>query len=201
MIDFQKELSKFDFFTIDREFAGHYNETAQVIDVFNVTLRRIGKEMSNANIQLEEVLVQAMEEKEKDRYIAEQKATIAACEEAKLSLVQGLVAVLDQLENIYRYALKNERGSWSEQVQFLWSDTSAILLQQGIVRVEGENTLFDSRLHSAVQVKEGSNIPNGLILEVLRCGYMYQSRLIRKAQVIVNKNDGGSEGNEQYGRD
>ena len=146
-------------------------------------------------------MVQSLEEKEKDRYIAEQKETITACEEAKLSLVQGLMAVLDQLENIYRYALKNERGSWFEQVQFLWSDTSAILLQQGIVRIEGDNTLFDSRLHSVVQVKEDSNIPDGLILDVLRCGYMYKSRLLRKAQVIVNKNGGGHQGNEQYGRD
>ncbi|MEW6623616.1 MAG: nucleotide exchange factor GrpE [Bacillota bacterium] len=197
MIDFRKELAKFDFLTVDGEFAGWYNETTQVIEVFNSTLKRIGKELNNTNIQLEEVLSQYMGEKEKDKEITELKKRITAYEEEKLSLVQGLVATLDQLEDLYRYSLKNECGSWSKQMQLLWRNTSANLLLQGITRIEGENTFFDSRVHSAVQVKEDKNFLNGMILEVLRCGYMYQSQLLRKAQVIVNKLDGGNENNEQ----
>ncbi|NLI93093.1 MAG: nucleotide exchange factor GrpE [Peptococcaceae bacterium] len=197
MIDFRKELAKFDFVTVDAEFVGCYNEAIQVIEVFNSTLKRIGKELNNTNIQLEEVLSQYMEEKEKDKYIAEMKKAITAYEEEKLSLVRGLVATLDQLEDLYRYSLKNECGSWSEQIQLLWRNTSANLLLQGITRIEGENTLFDSRIHSAVQVKEDNNFPNGVILEVLRSGYMYRSRLLRKAQVVVNKTNGGYENNEQ----
>lgn len=198
MIDFRKELAKFDFFTVDAEFTGYYNETAQVIEVFASTLKRIGKELNNTNIQLEEILAQYMEEKEKDKHIAELKKAVAAYEEEKLALVRGLVAVLDQLEDIYRYSLKNECGSWSEQMQLLWRNTSADLLPQGIIRIEGENSLFDARLHSAAEIKEDNTIPNGVILEVLRCGYMYQSHLLRKAQVIVNKNNGGYESNEQH---
>jgi len=191
MIDFRNELAKFDFFTVDDEFAGYYNETTQVIEVFNSTFKRIGKELNNTNIQLEEVLLHYMEEKEKDQYIAEQKKAITAYEEEKLLLVQGLVATLDQLEDIYRYSLNNERDNWFEQIQLLWKNTSVNLLLRGITRIEGENTLFDSQIHSAVQIKEDKNIPNGVILEVLRCGYMYQSRLFRKAQVVVNKINGG----------
>ncbi|MBZ4655060.1 MAG: hypothetical protein JG781_2417 [Peptococcaceae bacterium] len=197
MIDFRKELSKFDFVTVDAEFARCYNEAAQVIEVFNSTLKRIGKELNNTNLQLEEVLSQYLEEKEKDKYIAEMKKTITVYEEEKLSLVQGLVATLDQLEDLYRYSLKNKLGSWAEQMQLLWKNTSANLLLLGITRIDGENTLFDSRIHSIVQVKEDKNYLNGVILEVLRSGYMYQSRLLRKAQVIVNKTNGGYEGNEQ----
>ncbi|MBS4021328.1 MAG: nucleotide exchange factor GrpE [Dethiobacter sp.] len=201
MIDFRKELDNFDFSTIDSDFSRHFNEAAQVIKVFNSTLRRLGKEMSNTNIQLEEVLSQFMEEKEKDRYIAEQQKSLAAREEEKLSLVHGLVAVFDQLEDIYRYALKNERGGWSEQMQLLWRDTAAILLRQGIVRIECEDTPFDSQLHSAVQVREDSSIASGMVTEVLRCGYMFQSLLLRKAQVTVNKTGGGRECDEQHSGD
>lgn len=196
MIDFRKELAKFDFITVDAEFAGCYNEAAQVIEVFNSTLKRIGMELNNTNMQLEEVLSQYMEENEKDKYITEMKKAVTAFEEEKLSLVQGLVATLDQLEDLYRYALKNESGSWSEQMQLLWNNTSANLLLLGITRIEGENTLLDSRIHSAVQVKENKSLLNGVILEVLRAGYMYQSRLLRKTQVIVNKINGGHESNE-----
>ncbi len=204
MIDFRKELAKFDFLTVDEEFTGLYNETTQVVKLFNSTLKRIGKELNNTNMQLEEILSEYMEEKEKDRDkdkdIAELKKTITAYEEEKLSLVRSLVAILDQLEDIYRYSLKNDCDSWSEQMQLLWKNISVNLQLQGITRIEGENTLFDARIHSAVQVKEDKNVLNGMILEVLRCGYMYQSHLLRKAQVIVNKTNGGYENNEQHRR-
>ena len=150
------------------------------------SLKRISRELNNTNIQLEEVFSQYMEEnmeeKEKDKYITELKKTLAASEEEKLLLVQGLVATLDKLEDIYRYSLKNESGSWAGQMELLWRNTAEDLLQQGIIRIEGGNTLFDARIHSAV----------------LRCGYMYQSRLLRKARVIVNKNNGGFESNGQH---
>jgi molecular chaperone GrpE (heat shock protein) len=195
MIDFKKELEKYDFFAVGAEFAGHFNETARVIEAVAANIRRIGKEISNANIQLEEILSHHTEEKEKDRYIAEQKGKLASCGEEKLSLVRGLVAVVDQLEDIYRYALKNEQDGWSRQMRLLWHETAAILLRQGITRIEGENALFDPWLHAAVLVKEDNSFPGGMVLEVLRCGYIYRSELLRKAQVIVNKTDGGRESN------
>jgi len=184
MIDFRKELSKFDFVTVDAEFTNSSSETAQVIEIFNSNLKRIAKELNHTNIQLEE-------ENEKDKDISELKKNILAFEEEKLSLVQSLVDTLDQLEDIYRYSLKNEHSSWSKQMQLLWKSTSANLLMHGIARIEGENPLFDARIHSAVEVKEDKNFLDGTILEVLRCGYMYQSRLLRKAQVIANKINGG----------
>ena len=201
MIDFQKELDKFDFMTLEPEFSRVYNETTAVVEAFTTIVKRIGKELHNTNIQLEELLIQCMEEKEKEKQITELRNTIAATEEERLSLVQGLISMLDQLEHIYRYALKNEQGNWSEQLQLVWSNTSANLLPLGLIRIEGENTLFDARLHAAVQVKEEINLQNGMILEVLRCGYMYQTNVLRKAHVVVNKNVRGDELNGHHCRD
>lgn len=201
MIDFQKELDKFDFMTLEPEFSRVYNETTAVVEAFTTIVKRIGKELHNTNIQLEELLLQCMEDKEKEKQIIELRNTIAATEEERLSLVQGLISMLDQLEHIYRYALKNEQGNWSEQLQLVWSNTSANLLPLGLIRIEGENTLFDARLHAAVQVKEEINLQNGMILEVLRCGYMYQTNVLRKAHVVVNKNVRGDELNGHHCRD
>jgi len=99
--------------------------------------------------------------------------------------------VRNDIEDAYRYAIKNEGSSWAEQLRLLWENIFNTLLLQGISRIEGENTLFDLRVHSAVQVKEDKRYKNGLVLEVLRCGYTYKSRLLRKAQVVVNKIDRG----------
>ncbi len=200
MIDFKKELEKYDFFVVDPEFSGYFNETARVIEAVAANIRRIGKEISNTSIQLEEVLSYHAEEKEKDRYIAEQKEKLAACGKEKLSLVLGLVAVVDQLEDMYRYAQKNEQDGWFRQMRLLWQETASILLRQGIIRIEGENTLFDPWLQTAVLIKEDNNLPDGMVLEVVRSGYVYRSELLRKAQVIVNK-AGGCESNGHHSGD
>jgi molecular chaperone GrpE len=198
MIDFCKELTKFDFAADDREFTGYYNETAPLVEAFTATLKRIGRELNSTHIQLEEVLSQLDEETEREKQIAALKKTIAAVEAEKSSLLLGLVATLDQLEHIYRYAMQNARGSWSEQLQLLWENTAANLLPLGLIRIEGENTLFDARIHVAAQVQEDINVQNSMVLEVLQSGYIYQSHLLRKARVVVNKTDGGDEYNGQH---
>ncbi|NLX90402.1 MAG: nucleotide exchange factor GrpE [Firmicutes bacterium] len=195
MIDFEKELSKFDFFAVNDELNAYHNETTLALDAVTAVLKRIGKEINNTNIQLEEILSQHEEDEEKNEQIKELKKALAVAEEEKLSLIKGLVTTLDKLEDIYRYALKNEDAGWSAQMELLWKSISADLLPLGLVRIEGENTFFDARLHAAVQVKEDVSKPNGIILEILRCGYVYRSTLLRKAQVMVNKTSGGTEKN------
>lgn len=165
--------------------------STQLIELFNSTLKRISKELNNTNIQLEEVFSEYLEDQEKDQQIAEMNKTLTNCEAEKLSLVKGLINILDGFEDLYSYSLKYEHGSWPEQMQLLWNNFQAILSLQGIIRIEGKSTLFNAKYHSAIEVREDNNTANGMILEVLRSGYIYQSQLLRKAQVIVNKTDGG----------
>lgn len=187
MIDFRKELAKFDFAALDAGWSAGLSETGQVAAAVNAALKRLGKEMSNINLQLEETLELYAEDKEKDKQIAALKKALTAGEEEQLGLVQSFLAVLDQLEDLYRYAVRYESDGWTSQLRLLWQNIAAELLLQGLSRIEGENTLFDPRLHTVVEVREAANIPDGLVVEVLRSGYLYRSRLLRKARVIVNK--------------
>ncbi|MEW6242959.1 MAG: nucleotide exchange factor GrpE [Bacillota bacterium] len=198
MIDFRQELAKFNFASVDAEFAQYHNEAAPLIEALTAVLKRVGRELNQANLQIEEALSLFAEEKEAERRLAEQRKMTAVQEEEKLSLIEALLAALDRLEDIYRCAVQNECGSWSEQIKLLWDNTATDLLARGIFRIESEGSFFDARIHAAVQTVEERAKPNGTILEVLRCGYMYQSRLLRKAQVVVNKVDGGSTSNEQH---
>lgn len=191
MIDFEKELAKFDFASVDAEFTGQYSEAAPAVEVCATTLKRIGRELHGANMQMEEVLSFLGEEAEKDKLLAEKKKKVTLLEEEKMSLVQGLIATLDQLEHIYRYTVENEQDSWSEQIKLLWSSAATDLLPLGLARIEGEQARFDVRFHVAAQVQEHKEIQDGVILNVLRCGYLYQNQLLRKAEVVVNRNEGG----------
>lgn len=192
MIDFEKELAKFDFAAVDAEFTGQYSEAAPAVEVCAATLKRIGRELHGANMQMEEVLSFLGEDAEKDKLLAENKKKVTLLEEEKMSLVRGLITTLDQLEHIYRYTVENEQGSWAEQIKLLWNSAATDLMSLGLTRIEGEQTRFDVRFHVAVQVQEHKEIQDGMILAVLRCGYLYQNQLLRKAEVVVNRNEGGS---------
>jgi len=196
-MDFEKELRKFDFFDIDEGFAGLQNETSFVFDTFSTTLKRLGVEQNKTNVQLEEIFSLLDEEKVKTEDMEMWKRRLEASEEEKLALVKGFIAVLDHIEDSYRYALWNDDGNWAKQFGLLWDAVSRELLSMGIVRIERENTIYDRQLNSAKAVKNVPDAPDGMILEVIRCGYMYKSEVLRKAEVVVNKkNGGGNDGDE-----
>lgn len=190
MIDFQKELAGYNFAVVDPELTNNLNETTPLIKYFNSTLKRVGQELNQSNLQLEELLDSSLDKQNKDKIIANQHETIAELENDKLDLVQGLISVVDQIEDLYRYALKNDNASRLEQIRLLWNKIASELTKLGISVIEDVNIFFDNNLHVAVEVKADHQYQNGIILAVIRCGYLYQAKLLRKAQVVVNKIEG-----------
>jgi len=192
LIDFQKELAEYNFAVVDPELTNNLNETTPLIKFFNSTLKRVGQEINQSNLQLEELLDSSLDKQNKDKIIANQNETIAKLENDKLALVQGLINVVDQIEDLYRYTLKNDNASRLEQTKLLWNKIASELTKLGISVIEDVNIPFDNSLHVALEVKEDHQHQNGVILAIIRCGYLYQARLLRKAQVMVNKIEGGS---------
>jgi len=195
-MDFEKELQKFDFFEIDEGFINMQNETSVIFDAFNSVLRRLGVDQNRTNMQVEEILSLLDEQKEKGEDLAEIKRRLESSEEEKLSLVKGFIAVLDHIEDLYRYAAGNDDGGWSRQLEIIWNAVSKELLSAGIVRIEGENTIYNQKLNSVREIRNNPDVPDGMILEVIRSGYIYKSTVLRKAEVVVNKNLGGGDEND-----
>lgn len=193
MIDFSKELQKYYFMETDKAFIDIQNETAIIIDSLNATLKRIGKEQNNTNTQIEEILSILDEEKEKEKLISELKKSEEVFEKDKIVLVKGLISILDQFEDMYRYSLKHDTDSRAEQTRILWKNISSSLMVCDIMRIDEQHVFFNSQLNIAVQTRYEEEFPEGYILEILKCGYKYNSFLLRKAQVAVNMKykDGG----------
>ena len=197
MIDFEKELQKFHFFDTDGDADILENEAAIVIDSFNSVLKKLGKDQSNANTQLEELVVLIDEGMEKSRSEEELKKQINTCEVEKLTLVKGFIEILDQMEDLYRYSSANDYGNWTTQIRLLWDNIYNSLIILGVVRVEGLNTMFNPLLNTVKMTRDLPDVQDGLILDVLRSGYIYKTAVIRKAEVVVNKKIRESEACEQ----
>lgn len=192
LIDFHKELEKFDFAAVDENFNRYRLETSPLVETLNTTLKRIGKELNHTNMQIEDFLAASADEQEKDQLLANRQKAVEHCEGEKHALVETLVTVLDQFEDLYRFIMTNNSSSWAKQIHLLWEKINAKLLRRGVTPLEGTMIPFDPELHTVVEVKEDRSLPHSLVLETLRRGYLYQSKLIRKAQVVVNTNEEGS---------
>lgn len=192
MIDFQKELAGYDFAATDPELTSYLYETTPLLQAFHATLKRVGKELHQTNIQLEELMDSAVDTQGLEKAIAKQQETIAGLENDKTSLVQGLINVVDQIEDLYKYTLEHDGASRLEQIQLLWKIIVAELAKLGLSVIEEVNLPFDNRLHAVLEIKNDQRYQDRAIIAVIRCGYLYQAGVIRKAQVVVNNLAEGS---------
>lgn len=189
MIDFDKELRKFQFMDLDEDFIHMQNESSMVIKAFQNTLKRFDKEQSKANLQLEEIMELVEEERNTSLDMEKLDKGLSASEDEKAVLVNGLIAILDQIEDLYRFSEKRIDNSWSDQLNLLWNNITNELLSMGIMKIDGKNAQYNKNLQLAVEVRYCPELDEGIVLEVLRCGYGYKNNILRKAKVIVNKKE------------
>ena len=189
MIDFDKELRKFQFLDLDEEFIDLQNESSVMIKAFEKTLNRFGKEQGKTNLQLEELTGQMEEELDNNTDKEQLKKELSLVEDEKWNLVNGFISILDQIEDLYRFSAKSSEESWSKQHELLWNNISNELLSIGIMKIEGENAQFNRNLQIPVEVRSAPEYEEGIVLEVLRSGYVYKTNVLRKAKVVVNKSD------------
>jgi|GEM_PF-3857621 len=188
MIDFKNEIKKYNLFEIDNDINTLFDETKLVIDGFNSTIKRFAKEQNQTNMQVEEIVCILDEQKENHELISDLKNSISKSNQDNMALVKGVIKVMDQLEDLYRYSVKNYSDGWSGQIKLLWENVTNDLLAIGITRVDGENSTYNAAVNNIVSTKTIENLPEGIVLEVLKSGYLYKSEVLRRSQVIVNMN-------------
>ncbi|SFV66484.1 hypothetical protein MNB_SV-12-1364 [hydrothermal vent metagenome] len=71
-----------------------------------------------------------------------------------------------------------------KSIDLLYSD---IMKSMNLELSTKEGDKFDSNLHEAVEVIEDKKIDNGIIVEVLEEGFLYNSKLLNYAKVKVNR--------------
>jgi molecular chaperone GrpE len=81
----------------------------------------------------------------------------------------------------------------SDGLRSVLEQMEAILARQGVERVGATGERFDPELHEAISVQETDEAPDRTVLDVARSGYRQGERVLRPAQVVVSRNGGSSE--------
>lgn len=103
-------------------------------------------------------------------------------------LLRELIPVIDNVDLALGSTQESEDfGSFKKGVEMIGRTLQTLLKQYGLERIdmEKEKTLFDPKIHEALQTEEDAKIKEPVVLEVFQPGYKLYERILRPAKVKV----------------
>jgi molecular chaperone GrpE len=102
-------------------------------------------------------------------------------------LLMQLLPILDELEMAIE-ASKNGEANIVEGVDMVKGNLQKVMTSEGVTPIDALGEPFDPRYHEAVLEVDTEDHPDGAVIEELRRGYMYNSRVLRASMVKVARN-------------
>ena len=121
----------------------------------------------------------------KKRLAREQEQQAA---ELRGRVIKHYLDIVDDLERALKsHPQEGEGAAWAQGIEIIYKKLQSYLGAEGLIRVNPLGEPFDPNLHEAVTQEESKDHESGVIIEVLRPGYMLGGRVLRPAAVKVAK--------------
>lgn len=123
-------------------------------------------------------------------------------EQANAELMEALLPALDHLMlGIAAAERQSSDGGILAGMNLIYSQLNDTLARFGLSRLEVAGKPFDPLTSEAVMQTTDAALPDGMVAEEIRPGYMLKGKLLRPAQVVVNSAHAGRSGAEESGSD
>lgn len=120
-----------------------------------------------------------------ERRVEEERRLLSTLSAALL--IEKFLPPLDNLESAQQH-LKDQG------LEIVIKQFKDILQSEGVEEIKAEGEQFDPNLHEAIETKEGEN--DNMIATIVRKGYKLNDKILRPAQVVVERK---TSQNEQKG--
>jgi molecular chaperone GrpE len=77
--------------------------------------------------------------------------------------------------------------AWREGLRMTLNRFDRVLRERGLVPVDVVGKLFDPKLARAVGTVTDASLENGIVVQEVRSGFLWEGELLRPADVVVNK--------------
>ncbi len=104
----------------------------------------------------------------------------------KGDFVVNLLPILDDFERLRNHNTVGN-SEFAEGIRLIHEKLLKALAEQGLKKVETVGHKFNPKLHEAMLVESHENMADDSIIEEWRKGYLFKEKLLRPAQVKVNK--------------
>ena len=105
-------------------------------------------------------------------------------EEGKRGIIIALLDIIDDMEKALQFAHNSKLPS-VKGLQLIHQKSLALMKANGVLPFESVGMPFDHNLHEAVAMAEQKGSEPGTVVDELRRGYLWNSELLRPAQVRV----------------
>jgi molecular chaperone GrpE len=105
-------------------------------------------------------------------------------------LVTELLPIIDNLESAIKMDdnnLDDELSKFLEGFKMIYANIISVLEKNEIRPIDGVNKPFDPTYHQAVLTEKVEDKESGIVLDVLRKGYILKDKVIRPAMVKVSE--------------
>lgn len=108
-------------------------------------------------------------------------------EESNEKIIKKMILILDQVDNIYRYATQSENEKLINNFDNAFKNIRRDLREIGVEEIPTTGELFDHEIHQCVETVEASCREQYEIVNTVKKGYKYNGKVIRPAHVIATK--------------
>jgi molecular chaperone GrpE len=77
--------------------------------------------------------------------------------------------------------------AWREGLRMTLNRFDRVLRERGVVPIDLAGKPFDPRLARAVGTAADAGLENGIVVQEVRSGFLWEGELLRLADVVVNK--------------
>ncbi len=105
-------------------------------------------------------------------------------------VIEGLLPIADGLDAGIRAGNAipdSQAASWLDGMRIVYQRVMELLEELDVRPLHPVGEYFDSAQHTAVAVEHAQDIGDNIVMEEQRCGYIRGDKVIRYAEVVVNK--------------
>jgi molecular chaperone GrpE len=118
--------------------------------------------------------------------LAREQEQLAA--EVRGRVIKQYLDIGDDLDRAFKTRPQDSEGAaWADGVEIIYKKLQSLLNAEGLTRVDPLGEQFDPNMHEAVTQDISQDHESGIIIEVLRPGYLLGERVLRPAAVKVAK--------------
>lgn len=201
MLDIKDELKNYKLVEFEENFQEDENkdneEIKSLLSMFTKAYERIGKEQYKTSSAVDDILDMLEENNEINNQINnERQSDIKELKEqaddinnelkVMLNTVIGMSDIFDYMNN---YVLNSNNENLKGQFKLVQEQLVEKLAKASIAVLGTVNGEVDINIHQPIDTRWQEDKQEGIILDVIRKGYIYKGKLLRKAEIIVNKNE------------
>jgi molecular chaperone GrpE len=104
----------------------------------------------------------------------------------KKTMIHKVLDVIDNVERALVYQETMDKQALQHTLRMLFWQLSEVLRGEGLTPIPAQGEKFDPYIHEAIEAVEGSDQPEGTIVEEVRKGYKMGDEVLRPARVKVS---------------